>query len=57
MRQHKYKDCDFACCSTFFQPDTYGKVVCIENAFVVKNIENASLIYLHLSKDETTDER
>lgn len=56
MRQHKYKDCDFACCSTFFQPDTYGKVVSRENAFV-KNIENASLIYLHLSKDETTDER
>lgn len=57
MGQHKYKDSDFACYSTLFQPDTQGKVVCRENAFIIKNIENVSLIYLHLYEDEITDER
>lgn len=57
MGQHKYKDSDFSCYPTLFQPVIYGRVVCRENAFIIKNIENASLIYLHLSKDETTDER
>lgn len=54
MGQNKYKDSDFACYSTLFQP---GKVVCRENAFLIKNIENTSLIYLHLYEEETTDER
>lgn len=57
MGKHKYKDFDFACYLTLFQPDTYGKVVYRENAFIIKNIEHASLIYIHLYEDETIDDR